>query len=319
MADASWGISKTTGEKEADDLVFTRQMAALYNKDAYDGKERVLEICYTDLKHTYQIKLDDKGSEVLTDQSLAATTRIDTPFTVWSAISRGEIGGAEALGKQMYTVTGDFSLMVNWDKFFGSTSAVKEAEKTSQGVEVQKNPSMMTMLIPWITFWIAVSVNTEKGSVIALLVASAIPFIMRKHKFVIWDQLSIVVVAILSAIASLTGAGDISTDIGYLVFGLFWLVSCLTKEPLCAAYVKYNYGGEAALKNALFMKTNYILAVAWGALYVLTAVWTFLLKKAGVGAALIVVNNLMPVLMGIFTGWFEKWYPARLARGAKKQ
>lgn len=117
MADASWGISRTTGEKEADDLVFTRQMAALYNKDAYDGKERVLEICYTDLKHTYQIKLDDKGSEVLTDQSLTPTTRIDTPFTVWSAISRGEIGGAEALGKQMYTVTGDFSLMVNWDKF----------------------------------------------------------------------------------------------------------------------------------------------------------------------------------------------------------
>ena len=319
MADASWGISRTTGEKEADDLVFTRQMAALYNKDTYDGKERVLEICYTDLKHTYQIKLDDKGSEVLTDQSLAATTRIDTPFTVWSAISRGEIGGAEALGKQMYTVTGDFSLMVNWDKFFGSTSAVKEAEKTSQGVEVQKNPSMMTMLIPWITFWIAVSVNTEKGSVIALLVASAIPFIMRKHKFVIWDQLSIVAVAILSAIASLTGAGDISTDIGYLVFGLFWLVSCLTKEPLCATYVKYNYGGEAAHKNLLFMKTNYILAAAWGVLYVLTAVWTFLLKKAGVGATLIVVNNLMPVLMGIFTGWFEKWYPARLARGSKKQ
>ncbi len=49
-----------------------------------------------------------------------------------------------------------------------------------------------------------------------------------------------------------TGAGDISTDIGYLVFGLFWLVSCLTKEPLCAAYVKYNYGGEAAHKNPLY-------------------------------------------------------------------
>lgn len=35
MADASWGISKTTGEKEPDDLVFTRQMATLYNKDSY--------------------------------------------------------------------------------------------------------------------------------------------------------------------------------------------------------------------------------------------------------------------------------------------
>ena len=36
MADASWGISKTTGKKEPDDLVFTRQMASLYNKDSYD-------------------------------------------------------------------------------------------------------------------------------------------------------------------------------------------------------------------------------------------------------------------------------------------
>lgn len=69
--------------------------------------------------------------------------------------------------------------------------------------------------------WIAVSVNTEKGSVIALLVASAIPFIMRKHKFVIWDQLSIVAVAILSAIASLTGAGDISNR--YRISGV-WAV-----------------------------------------------------------------------------------------------
>ena len=28
--------------------------------------------------------------------------------------------------------------------------------------------------------------------------------------------------------------------------------------------MKYNYGGEAAHKNPLFMKTNYILAAAWG-------------------------------------------------------
>lgn len=129
MADASWGISKTTGEKEPDDLVFTRQMAALYNKDAYDGKDRVLEIHFTDLDHTYQIQLSKTGSEVFTDGRLSPTTRIDTPFTVWSAISRGEIGGAEALGKQMYTVSGDFSLMIDWDKIFGSASVVKKQKK----------------------------------------------------------------------------------------------------------------------------------------------------------------------------------------------
>ena len=318
MADASWGISKTTGEKEPDDLVFTRQMASLYNKDSYDGKERVLEIHFTDLGHTYQIQLSKTGSEVFTDGRLSPTTRIDTPFTVWSAISRGEIGGAEALGKQMYTVSGDFSLMINWDKIFGSASVVKKTEKTPQNTIEQKKPSMTTMLIPWITFWIAVSIHPEVGAVITLLVVATVPFIMRKHKFVIWDQLSMAAVAILSAAANITGNGVLPTNIGYLVFGLFWLLSCLTKEPLCAAYVKYNYGGENAHQNPLFMKTNYILAAAWGTLYVLTAIWTFLFKKAGFGNVLILVNNLIPILMGLFTAWFEKWYPARMARGKRK-
>lgn len=318
MADASWGISKTTGEKEPDDLIFTRQMAALYNKDVYDGKDRVLEIHFTDLDHTYQIQLSKTGSEVFTDGRLSPTTRIDTPFTVWSAISRGEIGGAEALGKQMYTVSGDFSLMIDWDKIFGSASVVKKTEKTPQNTIEQKKPSMTTMLIPWITFWIAVSIHPKVGAMITLLVVATVPFIMRKHKFVIWDQLSMAAVAILSAAANITGNGVLPTNIGYLVFGLFWLLSCLTKEPLCAAYVKYNYGGENAHQNPLFMKTNYILAAAWGTLYVLAAIWTFLFKKAGFGNVLILVNNLIPILMGLFTAWFEKWYPARMARGKRK-
>ena len=126
-----------------------------------------------------------------------------------------------------------------------------------------------------------------------------------------------IAVAVLSAAANVTGNGDIPTNIGYLVFGLFWLLSCLTKEPLCAAYVKYNYGGESAHKNPLFMKTNYILAAAWGLLYVLTAVWTFLLRRAGFGNLLIIVNNLIPILMGVFynmvwkNGIPQRWQEAR--------
>jgi len=315
MADASWGINRTTGEKEPEDLVFTRQMAALYNKSAYDGKERVLEMHYTDLNHIYQIRLGKEGSEVVADGSLTSTTRIDTPFAVWLAISRGEIGGAEALGKQMYTVSGDFSLMIDWDKFFGSTAAVDKAETTSSDTTEQKKPTMSAMLIPWITFWIAVSINPSPGAVLALTVAAAIPLLMRNHKLVIWDRLSIFAVAVLSAAANITGNGNVPTNAGYLIFGLFWLISCLTKEPLCAAYVKYNYGGESARQNPLFMRTNYILAAAWGLLYVLTAAWTFLFRSAGIANTIIIVNNLIPVLMGLFTLWFQKWYPARMARG----
>ena len=63
------------------------------------------------------------------------------------------------------------------------------------------------------------------------------------------------------------------------------------------------------------MRTNYILAAAWGLLYVLTAAWTFLFRNAGIANTIIIVNNLIPVLMGLFTLWFQKWYPARMARG----
>jgi len=39
-----------------------------------------------------------------------------------------------------------------------------------------------------------------------------------------------------------------------------------SEQPLCAAYVKYDYNGEDALNNPIFMKTNYVLAVGWGIL-----------------------------------------------------
>lgn len=319
MADASWGIGRESGEKEPYDLIFTRQMAALYNKDAYDGKDRVLEMHYTDLGNTYQILLGKDGSKVYTDGKFAATTHIDTSFEVWSAISRGEMSGAEALGNGMYTVSGDFSLMIDWDRFFGSTKAqAAEEDKTKPEETGLKKPSMTTMLIPWITFWIAVSFSADLGAVITMAVCALVPLFMRKHKLVIWDQLSIAAVALLSAAAFISGDRNLTTNAGYLIFGLFWLGSCFVKEPLCATYVKYNYGGDKAYNNPLFMKTNYILAACWGILYLLTAVWTYFLRKAGLGSILIVINNLVPVIMGIFTVWFEKWYPAWLAGGKGK-
>lgn len=324
MADASWGVSKTSGEKEPDDLIFTRQMAALYNKASYDGKDRVLEMNYTDLGTTYQILLGKDGSKVFTDGSQTATTRVNTPYEVWVAISRGEMEGAEALGKQLYTVTGDFSLMMNWDKFFGSSSSGVAAEARADDGDGKsatpdkttlKNPSMTVMLIPWISFWVAAAISPFKGSLFSLGMCAMLPLLARKIRLVIWDQLSIACVGMLSINVLLTGESDIATNLGYLVFGIFWLGSCFTREPLCAAYVKYSYGGEKANRNPLFMKANYILAACWGILYVLTAVWTFFLRKAGLGTALIVVNNIVPLVMGIFTAWFSKWYPAWKASG----
>lgn len=88
MADASWGIDTETGEKASDALIFTRQMASLYQKENYAGKNQVLEMYYTDLDECYQIVLGKDGSHVYTDGSQTSTTRIETPFSVWQSRKR---------------------------------------------------------------------------------------------------------------------------------------------------------------------------------------------------------------------------------------
>ena len=316
MADASREVHKAAGETETEDAVFIRRLAASYNKNAYDGKDRVLELHYTDIDKTYQILLGKDGSKVYTDGSLSSTTCIDTSYEVWASIARGELGAGEALGKQMYTVSGDFSLMTNWNKYFGNGTA--EIENSSE--DGLKKPLMTTMLIPWIVYWTAISFDPKRGSLIALVVCALTPLLMRRHRFVIWDKLSLVAVAVLSAAAYLSGEGDAAAiAAGYLVFGLMWLGSCLVNEPLSATYVKYKYGGDRACKNLLFMKTNYILSACWGVLYVLTAVLTWVLRSEGLGNMSLVVNNVLPVGMGLFTVWFQKWYPAYLASGGGRK
>ena len=314
MADASWGISKDNGEKEEESLIFTRQMAALYNKDRFDGRERVLEICYTDLGKTYRIKLGKDGAEVLTDESLRATTRIDTPFSVWLALSRGEMRGDEALAKHLYTVSGDFSLMMNWDRYFGTEEQAEDRKPVLKLVTEKKPPRMQNMLFAWIALWVAVSVEPRIGALITLAVCSLLPLITERYELCRYDRLSFALVAGLAIYAAVTGNGFVAVNAGYLVFGLLWLGSCLTKEPLCAAYVKYRYGKDA-LQNPIFMRTNYILAAVWGLVYVVIAIVSYFLSGKVPALVLSIAVQAMPILMGLFTAWFQNWYPARVAAG----
>ena len=314
MADASWGISKDSGEKEEESLIFTRQMAALYNRDRFDGRERVLEICYTDLGKTYRIKLGKDGAEVLTDESLRATTRIATPFSVWLALSRGEMRGDEALAKHLYTVSGDFSLMMNWDRYFGTEEQAEDRKPVQMLVTEKKPPRMQNMLFAWIALWVAVSVEPRIGALITLAVCSLLPLITERYELCRYDRLSFALVAGLAVYAVVTGNGFVAVNAGYLVFGLLWLGSCLTKEPLCAAYVKYRYGKDA-LQNPIFRKTNYTLAAAWGVVYVVIAIVSYFLSGKVPALVLSIVVQAMPILMGLFTAWFQNWYPARVAAG----
>lgn len=309
MADASWGISKN-GEVTTstdDSFNFTKQMAALYRPN---GAERVLEMHYTDIDKTYQIILTKDGSEVIAEGFEPYTTRIETPYPVWRSISRGEISGQEALFQRRYKVLGDFSLMLNWDELFGASSISKPCKE-----EPPRKTNMIVLLLPWIVIWTSVAINSTIGSAISIAVAACIPLFWLKFKPVVYEQISVPIVAILS-LAVLFGLDTrLVVAFSYLVFGLTWTIGAFPKIPLTAHYSAANYGEEKAFANPLFISTNRILTVVWGLLYLVTPIWTYILMGTVFSPYIGLINSILPVLMGLFTAWFQKWYPARFARG----
>lgn len=310
MADASWGVEKT-GERSDETLIFTKQMAALYNKQAYPGKDIVLEMYYTDEEKRYQVLLQADGSKVLTEDFRTPTTIIETPYAVWKAIASGEIRGEEALAQQKYRVKGDFSLMLKWDTYFGSQQSQPQI-----ATKFDENPTNMNiMLIPWITFWVAAAIDSFYGALISILVCTLVPLVYHKNRKTIYDLLTAVLVSACAACLLLSVSQRVMVPVSYLCFGVMWTASGFLKIPLTARYSMNDYNGEEALKNPLFVKTNRILTLCWGILYLLTPIWTYFIMGSAISSWSGAINSVLPLLMGWFTAWFQKWYPAKVAQG----
>ena len=61
------------------------------------------------------------------------------------------------------------------------------------------------------------------------------------------------------------------------------------------------------------MKSNETMPhpAGWGILYIAMAVWSYLFAK-NFADAILILNNIMPAFMGVFTVWFQKWYPKKM-------
>lgn len=326
MANASWGVDES-GKKEDPNLVFTRQMAALYRREAWPGRDIVLDMHYTDIDKTYRIVLGKNGSHVEEKPTggfaTNCTTQINTPLSVWRSIAAGEIAGDEALMKHMYSVEGNFDLMMHWDEYFGAASAgadvgnasasANETSTTKSADEPKTN--MLMLLIPWIVFWVAASIDSFWGSLLSMAICVLLPVLMCRTKATRYDQISSLGVGACS-IALLAGASPIFViPASYFLFGLIWTVSCFTNVPLTAHYSKNSYNGDAALRNPIFMRTNRILTAAWGILYLVTSIWTYFIMQTDAASFVGAINSVLPAFMGVFTAWFQKWYPRHIARG----
>ena len=313
MADASWGIEKATGAKQSEAFGFTKQMAALYNTGSFSGKDKVLEMVYTDIGERYQIIMRRNGYEVIRKGFKPFTTKIETPLSVWSDIASGKISGSEAMVKKLYWVEGDFDLMLNWDKYFGSGNTPNSKEN-SPDKKSDKGTSLLLTLIPWIAFWIVVGIDSYIGAFVSIGVCAFVNLIFFRFRKTVYDVISYTAVTGLSMMVLLfPDAVNILLPVSYAAFGAMWCISCLFRIPLTAWYSMKNYGDSSALENPLFLRTNRILSFAWGVLYLATGIWTFCLMGTQISPYLAIINNVIPIFMGIFTGWFQKWYPQHYA------
>lgn len=311
MADASWGVTQT-GEKEDLSRSFTRQMAALYNPAAYRGTDIILDMDYTDIGKRYRIILGKTESRVVEQFQEKPTTIIHTPFHVWQSIAAGEIEGSAALMKHLYSVEGDFDLMLKWDDYFGQH---QNTEATENRPSSNGKTDMRCLLIPWVVFWIAANIHIFWGSMGSIFVCCMLPLLFFKNKKTVYDGISGALISIFSMLLLIGLPVIVIMPLSYFAFGVMWTISAFLKIPLSAEYSMNDYGGDNALKNPMFIRTNRILTAAWGILYLITPVWTYFLMRTDAGSYIGIINSVLPTIMGIFTAWFQKWYPRKIAKG----
>ena len=329
MADASWDISDTSqaasagvkseqnspSDIQTSALGFTKQMAALYNNKSWKKKDIVLEMHYTDLNQTYQIWLLEHGSKVVEDsnQFLLYTARVETPLTVWKDIGAGKLDSMKALIEKKYKILGDLAFMSQWEVYFGGTSNTAKQKKDKIK---EKQSSLWVLLFPWLIVWIAIPIHSYWGSFAAMLGTAVIVLSYFVVRLTPYDIISIFICGMISALGLIGVPILWLIPAAYLLFGMLWIVSAFLPIPLSAWYSCNQYGGLKNTKNnLLFISTNRILTICWGILYLCTPIWTFFLMQTDFSKFVSLINSAFPVLLGLFTWWFQKWYPARKAAG----
>ena len=174
---------------------------------------------------------------------------------------------------------------------------------------------MSVLLAPWIVVWTAQANNPTVGGALGIIAAAVVPLIWLAFKPTLFERITVLAVAGLS-LSALLGVGmRVVVPISYGAFGLMWFITVFCKIPLTAHYSKNSYGGDKAFANPLFMRTNRILTACWGVLYLLAPFWTYGLMTTAAGPFSGLINSVAPAVMGWFTVWFQKWYPAKWARG----
>lgn len=327
MADASWHIqtpettttpqgvstsqatSPTTQASKSDG--FMKQMSLVYNPKAFDfASDKILEMHFTDLNKTYQLVMNATNCTLKHTDFGAYNTRVETSFDLWNQISSGKVSGTQALFDRKYKVIGDLQVMMKMDELFGT----KQPSDAPKSQAKEKKSNLVFLLAPWIALWSMLPINALWAGIAGLIVCAVVQLCGIKFKLTPYDSIGLATVSILSLICLTFGGSTLLVVLTYLLFAPLWLSALVLKIPLTAHYSCYSHGGLSAFENPLFIRTNIILTIMWGIFYIIFAIAAFFLMATPIYTFTGLILAGGPVVLGIFTYCFAKWYPQYYAK-----
>lgn len=298
---------------------YIKGMTSTFNPNASKDIKSTLQIEFTDLGECYYLKIENRKCDFHEGKSQNPSTIIKTPSQVWIDIGEGKLQGPKALMDGLYTVQGDFSIMIKMSEIFSLDEEKNEDKKQIDKGFLSFIPPIAWLsiisFVPWYIFWFTSDNNSEISSYIPLMISLLI-FIYRKSyieitSFDIGNVLFFAAMSVWQLFDKLSYM-EYANTIGSIGISAIWC-SSLMNTPITVYYSKHGYSKEIA-ESDLFKKVNEILTVFWVLVYLFQAS-----ARVVIPEDMAILKNVLAygvlIIAGLFTAKFPDKYVAKLASG----
>lgn len=214
----------------------------------------------------------------------APTMTILTPSEVWLKISRGEMTGYDALMNELYTATGEITLLMKMDSLFGKASEANYVAPASQrpaGPLPLKGMDWLTIaFIPWIIHWstfdlpsVSYWISVGLPLLLSALIVGYRLFFSRPNSqftnlqsptFMEWGGLGMFLAAAGLALTNAPGYAEWGSVVsGFVMAGLWFSSLQFSSLPLSGDYSKWGFV-KGLWKNSMFIYPNAVISLMWG-------------------------------------------------------
>lgn len=327
MANVSWkGLELEEGKEvirkkaKGEGHIYLSQMKYVYNKSNGYGLRKNIGFRFSDTGEEGGFLIDGDSIEVYEGTIEQADLRIITSLDTWKKISNNEIDGANALMEGMYKVEGDMSLMMKFDRLFGEGEREipedKCLEDSFYGIKGSKWMGMA--FIPWMISWNLGGMNTVFAGAIPLLLAFILLVLKKRVKAVTYFESSTFLYFLVIYALSFLNLFDIREMIAHFNsfgMGMIWISSLFCNKSLTAEYSIYDQEEDLA-ENIIFNRTNEILTLFWGVLFLVQGSAVYILDANNLGRWGMLM--IIPFVLAMkFTNFFSAWYPEYVLKSGK--